>query len=34
MWVRTASGWVFMEVEYTQQGIPIPTKVTKGKCNF
>jgi hypothetical protein len=25
MWIRTISGWVFFDVEYTQQGIPYPT---------
>lgn len=25
MWVRTISGWIFFNIEYTQQGIPYPT---------
>lgn len=34
MWIRTVSGWVFFEVEYTQQGISCPTNPIKGKSNF
>jgi hypothetical protein len=29
MWIRTISGWVFFDVEYTQQGIPYPTTPLK-----
>lgn len=34
MWVRTVSGWIFFEVEYTQQGVAYPTNPIKGKSNF
>jgi hypothetical protein len=34
MWIRTISGWVFFEVEYTSQGIPYPTTPIKGNNNL
>ena len=30
MWIITISGWIFFKVEFTQQGIPYPTKEIKG----
>jgi hypothetical protein len=34
MWIRTNSGWRFFEVNYTEQGIPYPTKEVIGKSNL
>ena len=35
MWIRTISGWIFFNVEYTSQGMPYPTTVNnEGKTNL
>lgn len=34
MWIRTTNGYRFFKVEYTQQGIPYPTKEITGKSNL
>ncbi len=34
MWIKTVNGLRFFEVEYTEQGIPYPTKEIIGKSNF
>jgi hypothetical protein len=34
MWIRTINGWKLFKIEYTEQGIPYPTKEITGKSNL